>query len=65
MSCRVGLCLKVNVFCVFYLCLQAKLEKINERMRNEYTLRRQMLLKRLDVTVQSFKWSDRLKVGWD
>ena len=41
---------------------QAKLGKINERMRKEYTLRRQMLLKRLDVTVQSFQWSDRVKV---
>ncbi|PIK52700.1 hypothetical protein BSL78_10389 [Apostichopus japonicus] len=39
----------------------AKLAKINERMRNEYTLRRKMLLKRLDVTVQSFRWSDRAK----
>ncbi|XP_033638266.1 protein FAM98A-like [Asterias rubens] len=39
----------------------AKLGKINERMRKEYTLRRQMLLKRLDVTVQSFQWSERVK----
>lgn len=56
-------------FVVLYLCLlpstQAKLAKINERMRNEYTLRRKMLLKRLDVTVQSFRWSDRAKVSLD
>lgn len=29
---------------------------------NEYDVRRKMLLKRLDVTVQSFGWSDRAKV---
>ncbi|KAK7576011.1 hypothetical protein V9T40_012297 [Parthenolecanium corni] len=27
----------------------------------EYRMRREMLLKRLDVTIQSFEWSDRLK----
>ncbi|XP_022081533.1 protein FAM98A-like [Acanthaster planci] len=39
----------------------AKLGKINDRMRKEYTLRRQMILKRLDVTVQSFQWGERIK----
>eukprot|EP00057_Strongylocentrotus_purpuratus_P024008 XP_011678482.1 PREDICTED: protein FAM98A [Strongylocentrotus purpuratus] len=37
------------------------LDTINEQMRREYSIRRQMLLKRLDVTVQSFTWSDRAK----
>lgn len=32
---------------------------------NEYDVRRKMLLKRLDVTVQSFGWSERAKVGLD
>lgn len=31
-----------------------KLSKLQEEMHKEYTIRREMLLKRLDVTVQSF-----------
>ncbi|KAG7328737.1 hypothetical protein KOW79_008681 [Hemibagrus wyckioides] len=38
-----------------------KLEVINQALVNEYEVRRKMLLKRLDVTVQSFGWSDRAK----
>jgi len=34
------------------------LESINAAMAAEYTVRRQMLLKRLEVTVQSFAWED-------
>lgn len=37
------------------------LANIQETMKKEYFLRREMLLKRLDVTVQSFKWGERLK----
>lgn len=36
---------------------------MNQALINEYEVRRKMLLKRLDVTVQSFGWSDRAKVG--
>ncbi|KPP68441.1 hypothetical protein Z043_112882, partial [Scleropages formosus] len=36
-----------------------KLEAINQALVNEYDVRRKMLLKRLDVTVQSFDWSER------
>ncbi|KAL2099237.1 hypothetical protein ACEWY4_005717 [Coilia grayii] len=43
----------------------AKLEKINELLSSEYQCRRRMLIKRLDVTVQSFGWSDRAKVKVD
>lgn len=39
----------------------AELSKLQETMHKEYTIRRDMLLKRLDVTVQSFLWSDRIK----
>lgn len=39
----------------------SKVEEINSQLNQEYTLRRSMLLKRLDVTVQSFGWSDRAK----
>ncbi|KAM0726467.1 Protein FAM98A [Formica fusca] len=39
-----------------------KLSKLQEEMHKEYTIRREMLLKRLDVTVQSFLWSDRIKL---
>ncbi|XP_068597310.1 protein FAM98A [Brachionichthys hirsutus] len=38
-----------------------KIEAINQALTNEYEVRRKMLLKRLDVTVQSFGWSDRAK----
>ena len=37
------------------------LAKINKILYDDFRLRREMLLKRLDVTVQSFKWADRLK----
>lgn len=36
--------------------------RINQILYEEYKTRRELLLKRLDVTVQSFKWADRLKV---
>ncbi|CAG0886520.1 unnamed protein product [Cyprideis torosa] len=39
----------------------AILDELSHEMKREYTLRREMLLKRLDVTIQSFKWADRLK----
>ncbi|KAK5853543.1 hypothetical protein PBY51_014687 [Eleginops maclovinus] len=38
-----------------------KIEAINQALVNEYEMRRKMLLKRLDVTVQSFGWSGRAK----
>ncbi|KAF4084503.1 hypothetical protein AMELA_G00129480 [Ameiurus melas] len=38
-----------------------KIEAINQSLVNEYEVRRKMLLKRLDVTIQSFGWSDRAK----
>uniref|UniRef100_UPI00358E36D8 protein FAM98A n=1 Tax=Myxine glutinosa TaxID=7769 RepID=UPI00358E36D8 len=40
-----------------------KLQAINDTLINEYEVRRQMLLKRLDVTVQSFGWSDKAKAN--
>uniref|UniRef100_A0A8C9RMI9 Protein FAM98B-like n=1 Tax=Scleropages formosus TaxID=113540 RepID=A0A8C9RMI9_SCLFO len=40
----------------------AKLEQINSTLCAEYEYRRRMLIKRLDVTVQSFGWSERAKV---
>lgn len=41
---------------------QEKIEAINQAIVNEYEVRRKLLVKRLDVTVQSFGWSDRAKV---
>nr|XP_020455565.1 protein FAM98A [Monopterus albus] len=38
-----------------------RIEAINQALVNEYEVRRKMMLKRLDVTVQSFGWSDRAK----
>uniref|UniRef100_A0A4Y0BQV3 Protein FAM98A n=1 Tax=Anopheles funestus TaxID=62324 RepID=A0A4Y0BQV3_ANOFN len=39
----------------------SKLDKLQKDLDNEYDLRRKMLLTRLDVTIQSFKWSNRVK----
>ncbi|KAM4541830.1 protein FAM98B [Odontesthes bonariensis] len=41
------------------------LHNINKVLSSEYECRRRMLIKRLDVTVQSFGWSDRAKVRVD
>ena len=41
----------------------ASLDKVNEALTKEYSVRRQMLLTRCDVTVQSFRWSERAKVN--
>lgn len=41
----------------------ATLDKINEALTKEYTVRREMLLTRCDVTLQSFRWSERAKVS--
>ena len=38
---------------------------VNHALRQEYECRRQMLLQRLDVTILSFQWSDRVKVSTD
>lgn len=51
------------MFGFFIVTLQERLEKINDALRSEYECRRRMLMKRLDVTVQSFGWSDRAKVN--
>lgn len=42
-----------------------KLHQINQVLSSEYECRRRMLIKRLDVTIQSFGWSDRAKVKVD
>lgn len=39
----------------------AELEAIHGDLDQEYNLRRQMLLTRLEVTIQSFQWSDKMK----
>ena len=41
----------------------SQLLAINSVLADEYRVRREMLLKRLDVTIQSFKWSDKAKVS--
>lgn len=38
-----------------------KIEKLQHELDMEYDLRREMLLTRLDVTIQSFQWSDSAK----
>uniref|UniRef100_A0A2C9LAT8 Protein FAM98A n=1 Tax=Biomphalaria glabrata TaxID=6526 RepID=A0A2C9LAT8_BIOGL len=39
----------------------AQILEINAYLSEEYRLRREMLLKRLDVTIQSFNWSEKAK----
>jgi protein FAM98B len=39
-----------------------QIQKINKVLYTDYKTRRELLLKQLDVTIQSFKWADRLKV---
>jgi hypothetical protein len=34
---------------------------INQTLHDDFQMRRELLLTRIDVTVQSFKWADRLK----
>lgn len=46
------------------LSLQEKLYSINTALSAEYECRRRMLIKRLDVTVQSFGWSDKAKASF-
>lgn len=38
-----------------------KIDKLQSELDSEYDLRREMLLTRLDVTIQSFQWSDAAK----
>ncbi|XP_070504322.1 protein FAM98A [Chironomus tepperi] len=39
----------------------SKIDKIHKMLEEEYNMRRKMLMTRLDVTIQSFKWSERIK----
>lgn len=39
----------------------AKLAEVQGALRAEYTLRRRMLIERVQVTLQSFLWSPRLE----
>lgn len=40
-----------------------QLNKINEFLSKDYRCRRQMMLKRFQVTLESFAWADKQKVG--
>ncbi|RYG49295.1 DUF2465 domain-containing protein [archaeon] len=55
---RLGVLRATLLACV----LQEMLTEINNILRDDYTVRREMLIKRLDVTVQSFLWSPRAEV---
>ncbi|XP_072314067.1 protein FAM98B isoform X2 [Eucyclogobius newberryi] len=43
----------------------ASVQQVNQALSSEYECRRRMLIKRLDVTIQSFGWSDRAKLKVD
>ena len=38
-----------------------QLAEINKILCEDFQMRRELLMTRLDVTIQSFKWADRLK----
>ena len=40
----------------------SEVEDINQSLSMEYRLRREVMLKRADVTVESFSWSNKLEV---
>ena len=40
----------------------SEVEDINQSLSMEYQLRREVMLKRADVTVESFSWSNKLEV---
>lgn len=40
-----------------------QLNKINEVLSEDYYCRRQMMLKRFQVTLESFAWGDKQEVG--
>ena len=48
------------IFCDIFM--KAQVDQINRTLTREYSLRRQTLLTRLDVTVRSFQWSELGKV---
>lgn len=48
---------------LFLLVSQMQLNKINEVLSEDYQCRRQMMLKRFQVTLESFAWGDKHKVG--
>lgn len=39
----------------------SKLQRVYQKLLNDFTIRRMALLKRLDVTIQSFGWSSRME----
>jgi hypothetical protein len=39
------------------------LEQLNAALKEDYSLRQRMLLQRLDLTIQSFLWSDKAMEG--
>ena len=42
----------------------AELAQVEAVLKQDYETRRSMVLNRLDVTIESFAWSDRLKVSY-
>lgn len=42
---------------------QMKLVKINQVLTEDYHCRRQMMIKRFQVTLESFAWGEKTKVG--
>ncbi|XP_021931473.1 protein FAM98A-like isoform X2 [Zootermopsis nevadensis] len=38
-----------------------QLSELQKELQDEYCMRQEMLIKRLDVTIQSFQWSERVK----
>lgn len=43
---------------------RAVLDDINASLAEDFALRRRMLLKRVDVTLQSFLWAEKAQGAW-
>lgn len=41
-----------------------ELQKINQTLSVDYQCRRQMMIKRFQVTLESFAWGEKQKVLW-
>lgn len=47
--------------CPRHVVQTSTLEEIDSALKQEYTLRRRMLIERAKVTLQSFMWADKLQ----
>ena len=49
--------------CFVCFLSQSQVEQVNDIFSREYHVRRRVLLKRIDLTIQSFLWNEKGKVS--